>query len=791
MASTNDEADIDNSIISGNPLIDSLLTRYHWAEYPRTFFAFAIPDDDSDYRDTRDFLINDYPDDNYQGIVQMPSFMVTAIHQAIAQYEIILNFAIPESTNNGIDTQLRYGLADLTHDGPQPPPPAYTWAPQNSGLLIAGQNNWKSGDMFYNVDKFSTPELPGSLIGSWQYLTLLHETGHALGLKHGHEAGPVGIGGVSTPALPAAYDSMEFTVMTYRGFVGDDPSNGYSVRSGDYAQTLMMLDIQALQYLYGADFTTQSGDTVYRWDTSGKYSINGAEQWDTDTNTVFLTIWDGGGNDTYDFSAFGTNQFIDLAPGRYSNLGTQRANLGVGHLARGNVFNALLYNNNPNSLIENAIGGSGNDIIQGNQADNRLDGGDGKDRLDGEDGNDTLIGGAEHDLLYGGLGDDILIGGDGDDLLYGNEGFDTAGYTSAVGEIVTITPVSQPTYGQWTVTGPLQAVGDTLAGIEGFIFGSGNDVITLANAPGFQNITIDGAGGDDVINGGSDYEKMIGGLGTNSFRPHSGRFDVFGGARGVLPETWIEWVSQNDELILDRSAYGAAYSFYADGVVVGRWDGTDSSTARGIARIDYTGSAFDDFVHGAMGNDFLRGFGGVDTLYGRNGQDVLDGGGGNDALIGGADNDTLLGGLGDDILDGGDGDDTLRGGPGADIFVGGNGNDRIETGGGGDLPVFGGAGNDTLIGSADAEELHGGDGNDRLEGSAGDDRLFGDAGNDTLHGGPGDDYIASGLGVESIDGGTDFDTLEISRTATTLGVSFALAGPVASVGSDGTRVIGI
>ena len=54
VASTNDEADIDDSIATGNPLIDGLLTEYHWAGYPRTFFAYAIPDSETDYEDTRD-----------------------------------------------------------------------------------------------------------------------------------------------------------------------------------------------------------------------------------------------------------------------------------------------------------------------------------------------------------------------------------------------------------------------------------------------------------------------------------------------------------------------------------------------------------------------------------------------------------------------------------------------------------------------------------------------------------------------------------------------------------------
>ncbi|MDQ3558862.1 MAG: M10 family metallopeptidase C-terminal domain-containing protein, partial [Pseudomonadota bacterium] len=469
MASTNDSDDIDATVNSGDLTIDGLLTEYHWSSFARSFFAFAIPDNETDYEDSRDLLIDSYPDDNHNFVTTMPAFMVTGIRTAIKEYENILNFAIPESADNSIDTQLRYGLitSDTEHDVP---PPAYAWVPQDDGFT-SEQENWKSGDTFWNSNRFSVSNNPGgTLVGTYQYHTILHETGHALGLKHGHEAEH------GNAALPAAWDSMEFTVMTYRSFVGqvldadgDGKDDGYTVTAGDYAQTLMMLDIRALQHLYGVDFTTQSSDTVYRWDTQGKYFINGAEQWDTATNTIFLTIWDGGGVDTYDFSAFTTNQFIDLAPGRSSNLGTQLAQLDTGQNARGNVFNALLYNNDSRSLVENAIGGSGADTIQGNNANNRLEGGGGADDLLGLGGIDTLFGGAGADDLFGAELDDMLTGGDDGDLLNGGAGFDTAAYTSPTGETVTITPILNPDLGRWTVTGPAQAAGDTLAGIEAFV----------------------------------------------------------------------------------------------------------------------------------------------------------------------------------------------------------------------------------------------------------------------------------------------------------------------------------
>ncbi len=58
--------------------------------------------------------------------------------------------------------------------------------------------------------------------------------------------------------------------------------------------------------------------------------------------------------------------------------------------------------------VENAIGGSGNDIIQGNHLNNQLTGNDGVDVIDGLVGNDKIEGGLGNDILDGGAGGDTL-----------------------------------------------------------------------------------------------------------------------------------------------------------------------------------------------------------------------------------------------------------------------------------------------------------------------------------------------------------------------------------------------
>ena len=61
------------------------------------------------------------------------------------------------------------------------------------------------------------------------------------------------------------------------------------------------------------------------------------------------------------------------------------------------------------TVIENANGGDGDDLLTGNTAANILNGGRGNDRLDGGPGDDMLIGGPGNDRLTGGAGNDTAV----------------------------------------------------------------------------------------------------------------------------------------------------------------------------------------------------------------------------------------------------------------------------------------------------------------------------------------------------------------------------------------------
>lgn len=100
------------------------------------------------------------------------------------------------------------------------------------------------------------------------------------------------------------------------------------------------------------------------------------------------TLQDNAGNDTLNASAITSDSILNLKPGGTSQLAGRR----------------LIFT--PNTVIENAIAGDGDDAMTGNDGDNLLNGGRGKDTMDGGAGNDALLGGQGNDTLTGGDGSD-------------------------------------------------------------------------------------------------------------------------------------------------------------------------------------------------------------------------------------------------------------------------------------------------------------------------------------------------------------------------------------------------
>ena len=205
---------------------------------------------------------------------------------------------------------------------------------------------------------------------------LMHELLHAIGLDH-----PGDYNGDSADYETGALfqqDSHQYTVMSYwlATATGADHEDGGVVY---YASTPLLFDVSALQYLYGANMATRSGDTVYGFNsTADRGEFNLALH----PRAVF-TIWDGGGKDTLDLSGYSTASRIDLNAGAFSDAGGLTSNISIAY----------------NVVIENAVGGAGADVIAGNDAANRISGGGGADRIRGAGGFDVVRGDGGADIF--------------------------------------------------------------------------------------------------------------------------------------------------------------------------------------------------------------------------------------------------------------------------------------------------------------------------------------------------------------------------------------------------------
>ena len=276
----------------------------------------------------------------------------------------------------------------------------------------------------------ATPEVNGSNNELWDggygLTTLVHETGHTLGLSHpgdynfGDDQDGDGVPDPITYFGDAFYaqDTRQYSIMSY--FDSFDAGQGqsfidWSVMRVTYASTPMVHDILVLQSIYGAEMTTRTGNTTYGFHATADVT-NSAMSFLPGERAAIFTIWDAGGKDTLDLSGYSTPSVIDLRPGSYSSAGGAERQLtleeinannaaagfpdrseflydvyfhgvdgvngGLSWIEQTGITDFLMHDNIGiayGAIIENAIGGSGNDRINGNTAANRLTGGAGAD----------------------------------------------------------------------------------------------------------------------------------------------------------------------------------------------------------------------------------------------------------------------------------------------------------------------------------------------------------------------------------------------------------------------------
>ena len=292
------------------------------------------------------------------------------------------------------------------------------------------------------------------------------------------------------------------------------------------------------------------------------------------------------------------------------------------------------------------------------------------DRLDGAAAANRLYGGEGADLITGGAGADLLAGGAGADRLDGGADEDTADYEGDSGAIWVDLATGTGKWG-W-------AEGDVLTSIENVIGTSYDD--WLYGSSGMNKLY--GQNGNDRLSGAVGADLLDGGLGED---------------------------------VADYSGnYGAVWIDLAAGTGTWNWAHGDTLTSiENLVGTDYGdwlyGSADANALNGGKGEDRLLGREGSDRLSGGAGADLLDGGAGEDiadyAGNYGAVWIDLAAGTGTwnwahgDVLTGIENvrgtswGDRLYGSAGANKLYGEDGNDRLVGGGGNDM-LDGGAGDD-------------------------------------------------------------------------------------------------
>jgi Ca2+-binding RTX toxin-like protein len=497
------------------------------------------------------------------------------------------------------------------------------------------------------------------------------------------------------------------------------------------------------------------------------------------------TLIGGGGKDTID-GGVGDDRLNGLSDlSNYSFVRTNATDTVLTHTNGSTItvrgVESFNFNGTVKTLaeIQQNIGGTGNETVQGTEGNDLLNGGSGNDTLIGADGNDTYVIDTLLDVVQEAPGegtDTVLVGLTAAATYQLGDNVENATVTSAATLAVNLT---------------------------------GNALNNVLIGNGAANTLLGGAG-NDTLDGGAGIDKLTGGTGDDVYYVDN------------VGDVVTELVGEGEDKVVVSLA---SYTLGAN---------LEQLEYKGSAAFTGTGNALANLIIGGAGNDNLQGGAGDDTLQAGTGKDTIDGGADSDVLRGLAAfdqytvtrptvGDTVLTGSagnvitvrnvekfifdgveytlaqvqanvvspGDDALEGTEDDDLINGGAGNDTMAGGLGDDTYVVDAAGDVVtenedegtdlvnvaltaagtftlgdnlenatvtaaasvaanITGNALDNQLTGNAAANTLSGGDGNDTLDGGVGADKLIGGSGNDVYYVDNSGDVV-----TEAAAGGTD------------------------------------